>query len=246
MKKEIELFTKVFKNFENTKEQVDYKYHHSIRVMNIAEKLAKGLKMNDKDVYIAKLCGLLHDIGRFAQYYYNDNILDTKNSDHGEDGYNLLLTEINKYTNSDEIKNIVLLCTRYHNKFAIPEGLEERVLMFLKIIRDSDKIDILYANAKGLIDFAMEGNKVSKNGLSLLYNKKLINYLEFDAKIEPIIIQLSFIYDINFKWSYNYIKNEKYINCMFEKIKNCNLDLIEEIDYAKKFMNGFIIKKIEN
>lgn len=47
--------------------KIDIKRKHSLRVMKNCEKLAIYLGLNNEEIELAKLIGLLHDIGRFEQ-----------------------------------------------------------------------------------------------------------------------------------------------------------------------------------
>ena len=56
----------VFK-YDMNDPDINYKYHHSYRVMDAMEILAIKLNLPEKDIHLAKVIGLLHDIGRFEQ-----------------------------------------------------------------------------------------------------------------------------------------------------------------------------------
>ena len=75
---DIELAKQEFTSFANLylskedKKSNDYKnslrkYNHSFRVMNLSEKIAQSLELPKEEIELMKLCGLLHDIGRFEQ-----------------------------------------------------------------------------------------------------------------------------------------------------------------------------------
>ena len=133
-------------NYDMDDEDINYKYHHSYRVMNIMEQIATRLNMNEKDVNLAKIIGLLHNIGRFEQDKLYDSFKDTK-MDHGDYGVDVIkrLNFLDR-TNIDlSDYEVVYKAIDNHNQFKINEGLTERELLFAKLIRDADKLDILYA-----------------------------------------------------------------------------------------------------
>ena len=72
-------------NYDMDDPDINYKYYHSYRVMEVMELLAKKLNMNEKDIHLAKVIGLLHDIGRFEQDKLYDSFKDDK-MDHGNYG----------------------------------------------------------------------------------------------------------------------------------------------------------------
>ena len=48
------------------------KLEHSYRVMNNADKITKSLNLSEKEIEIANIIGLLHDIGHFETIKVND------------------------------------------------------------------------------------------------------------------------------------------------------------------------------
>ena len=77
-----EIFSEYVSNFDMEDYHIKYKYNHSIRVAKICEALAYALNYNKEDIHIAKMIGLLHDIGRFEQLKstgsYSDNDFDSQ------------------------------------------------------------------------------------------------------------------------------------------------------------------------
>ena len=49
-------------------ESLVLKQQHCLRVSRISSKIATGLQLEEKEVEMAEMIGLLHDIGRFAQF----------------------------------------------------------------------------------------------------------------------------------------------------------------------------------
>ena len=55
-------FYKYYCKFDIKNSAIERKYKHSLRVMNLSRELAIYNKLSDKDIEIATLIGLLHDI----------------------------------------------------------------------------------------------------------------------------------------------------------------------------------------
>lgn len=66
-KKAEEEFEKYVLKFDLQNENIKMKKDHSYRVEKESYNIAKSLELNEEQVQIAKLVGLLHDIGRFEQ-----------------------------------------------------------------------------------------------------------------------------------------------------------------------------------
>ena len=93
MEKAKEEFIKYTGKFNLQDENIDRKQQHSLRVMKISNQLAKELELNEEQIQLATLIGLLHDIGRFKQYTeigLGDNI---EGFDHGDYGAKVLFEE---------------------------------------------------------------------------------------------------------------------------------------------------------
>ena len=88
----VEEFEKYVNNYDLTKEKIILKKNHSIRVMNLCIKYAKKLGFNDEDIFLAKVIGLLHDIGIFEQLK-EFNSFDDSNIDHADLGVKILFEE---------------------------------------------------------------------------------------------------------------------------------------------------------
>ncbi len=213
-------------------EQIKYKYHHSYRVMINMEIIAKKLNMNDYDVELAKCIGLLHDIGRFDQYMLFQSF-DDKNLDHGDYGEQVIkIYDLLKHFNIDSKDyDVVYTAIRNHNKYSIEPYIGERELLFSKMIRDADKLDILYALGRPELKNIIreDESEISPKIKESFYKNEPVKNTDKQSLNDNIIILLAFPYDIYFDISMSIIKNKKY----YEKIYN----RLENKEKFKEFLN---------
>ena len=106
------------------------------------EQLTAALPLSESDRELAYLCAVYHDIGRFEQLKRYHTFLDYKSIDHAQLGCEILrqgdfLDEL-----SAREREQVLTAIGNHNRLAIEDGLDEKTLLFAKLIRDADKCDI--------------------------------------------------------------------------------------------------------
>ena len=80
----LEAFENYISKYSLDQSYMKLKHDHSIRVMELMDKYAKELNYSEEDIEIAKLIGLLHDIGRFEQYKVFGNDKDHKTVDHAD------------------------------------------------------------------------------------------------------------------------------------------------------------------
>ncbi len=228
-------------------ENIKRKQQHSLRVMKISEQIATKLKLDKEQIQIATLIGLLHDIGRFKQYTeigLGDNI---EGFDHGNYGVKILFEDgmIRKFIETDQYDEIIKKAIKNHNKFAIEDGLTQEELLFAKIIRDADKIDIIYESEyifyKGqeeLINQSILTEKIYNQFMKKTLVKKEKNVsLKF---IDDIVCVLAFIFDINYKTSFEILKEKNYISKILNRYNFEDEKTSQRVEKIKKLANEYI------
>ena len=238
MKKEIQEFNKYVKNYNLKDKNIMGKYHHSFRVMEFCKEIAISLKLNEKDIYIASLCGLLHDIARFSQWTKYQTYVDKKSFDHGDEGERILSETITNFTNDSEISSIVIDSTKYHNKISIPP-LDERRLLFIKIVRDADKLDIMTEQGNYIFTDKIE---LKKELLDSIYNKQICKNEYITNEVDSILRMMSWIFDLNYKYSYLYLVDKRIIEKKFNLLEIYGET--KDITKLKKFIEENIDQKL--
>ena len=61
------VFREYIKNYDLNYGKIALKVAHILRVSSISKRIAIALNLNEEDINLAELIGLLHDIGRFEQ-----------------------------------------------------------------------------------------------------------------------------------------------------------------------------------
>ena len=250
LEKAKEEFLKYTGRFNLEDENIKRKQLHSLRVMEISKDIATKLGLSQEKIELATLIGLLHDIGRFKQYSeigLDDNIEGFENEDYG--AY-IIEKNIRKYINYSKYDDIIIKAVKNHNKFTIEEKLTEQEMLFAKIIRDSDKIDILYESVY-IFNNGKE-DQVNKSILSeriynQFINKKLImkEKNEILKYVDNIVCVMAFIYDIYFKTSFEILREEDYINKILDRYDFENKETKEKIKEIRKIANKYIEERIE-
>ncbi len=165
IEKAIRDFEKYANKYDTENDNILRKIKHTYRVVDIAEEIAKNLNLENEELNLVKLIALFHDIGRFEQYTKYKTYNDLKSFDHGDYGVEVLTKKlvIDKYVDSEIEKNIVLKAVKNHNKYEIEKGLSKKELFFSNIIRDADKLDIIY-EAKTIFFKSKEEMEEINNG----------------------------------------------------------------------------------
>ena len=242
-------FLKYTKGFNLQNEGIKRKQLHSLRVMEESKKVAEALKLSKEDEKLAELIGLLHDIGRFEQYNRGNTYLNEMLLDHANLGVEVLVKDdyIKKYTNNENYISIILTAIKNHNKFKIEEDLNEEELLFAKLIRDADKLDILYEGAKIYWNTQREKESVENSKISVKIEqqfkaerpvKKYGN--ERNDTVDGLLILLSYIYDINFKETLRIINKEDYVNKILNRFEFKDDKTKEQIENLRKILLRYI------
>lgn len=217
-----EEFKKYVSKFDLNDDSISRKYYHSLRVMNKARKIAESIELSEEYINIATIVGLLHDYGRFEQWKRYHTFADGKSIDHGDLGVEILFDEkeIEKYDIKKENYRIIYNAIKYHNKLEISEDLTKEEKIICKIIRDADKLDIYELLLDGKIVFIDDNNPINSEVEKQFFENNSINKKIVKNESNRILLRLAMMYDINFKWSIEYIKNNNIIDRMLEMIED--------------------------
>jgi len=147
MDENFDAFNDYVMNFDLNEKMIEYKFNHSYRVLHQAEEICRSINTDTVERDLASNIALLHDIARFKQWTEYKTFDDFISFDHGDEGVKILFDEglIKNFIIDKNDYDVIKKSIRNHNKYTIEEGLNERELLHSKIIRDADKIDILYA-----------------------------------------------------------------------------------------------------
>lgn len=240
MEKAIKIFNQYIKQFNLKDKDIIQKYHHTFRVLEYALKIAQSLDLSSKDINIVGISALLHDIGRFYQIENYHTYSDTKSIDHGKKGYEILCENdfINKYIDYEQ--NIVLNAVLNHNKLEIDDRLDEKTKFITKIVRDADKIDILLEQVSIIKDL---NPTINKNIIDELLKGNMIKNDLVINDCDDILHNLAFIYDLNFKKSFEIVLDSKVIE---NKINLLEIYINEDLSFLKESLFNYINRRYKN
>lgn len=240
IKKAKQVFDEYVESYDMSNPMIKLKYNHTYRVCEQSIAICKSLGLNEEETNLAYLIALLHDIGRFEQEKLYHTFNDSKSTDHGDLGCHILFDEelIRRFVSDDVSDEIIKEAIWNHNKYKLDEGLDDRTLMHSKIIKDADKIDIIYnATCLGEIKLNDDDSEISELVDEDFKNHVLVKHSHKRTKNDSLLTMISFVFDLNFDYSFQYFKNENYINKYFDKLKNKNI-FKKYIDIANDYVEG--------
>lgn len=251
IKKAQENFINFSRNYDLGEKNVKRKQAHSIRVMDIMKKLAEELKLEKEEIELAKLIGLLHDVGRFEQYKKYKTFKDHLSVDHADIGVDLLFNQnqIKEYINDEKDYEIIKKAIVNHNKYELNiSELTEREELFCKLIKDADKIDIMYEGMevfwKGR-ETELEEQKICDEVYESFLNGELIRNEIKKSELDKMVGMISFIYDFNFEQSYKYIKEKRFIEKTLNRFNFKNEETKNRFNKIQQIANNYIEQKLK-
>jgi putative nucleotidyltransferase with HDIG domain len=242
-------FYSYVKNFygedSEVNQNIKLKEKHTLKVAEHAVNIAKSLNLTEEEINTAEIIGLFHDIGRFEQFETYKTFKDFLSVNHASLGIKIL--EENKVLDNldDSRKKVIIKAVSLHNTKELPGDLNREDAVFCKLIRDADKLDIF----RVIIEYEKERKDNPNSAIDNLpftpgYNKELVEDILIGRKISNTVLknyndrklyELSWITDLNFSFSFSYIKEKK----VLESLVKC-IPENEEINKIYEYLNQYI------
>lgn len=249
-------FIKYVEQYDLTSGRIKLKVDHILRVTENSRYLAQELNLEEEQINLAELIGLFHDIGRFEQVKQYDTFSDKDTGiDHASYSLKVLYEDglIKKFLNTNKYDYIIKKAVFNHNKANIEENLDEESLLFSKIIRDADKLDIFKVINQGKMEDIFwykefENLKISKNLVQEFLNNKIVYYKDVKNNADQIITFFAYVYDLNFPSCFKILKKHKYLENFLIRVekKFQNEEIISTTKELLNIINNYIDEQIEN
>jgi putative nucleotidyltransferase with HDIG domain len=214
---------------EEQRKNFAIKSEHSMRVAGNSKTLAELLKLEPGDIKLAVITGIFHDIGRFKQLVTYDTFNDTVSEDHAEMAVEILKEKGFLNELSSQEQDIVYTAVRLHNKLVLPKNLDARELLQARLLRDADKIDILKVLSDYYTDRTQAPNhtltwdlpkatQVSPEVVKEVLGGRLVSKDEVKSEMDVKIMQLSWVFDLNFKSSVEIIFQNRFLEKIYSSL----------------------------
>jgi len=186
------------------------KQEHTSRTCEETLSLAEQLALDDSQKQVAEVIALFHDIGRFPQFAKYGTYCDGRSVDHCRLGVEVLAEEGLLTTLRREEKEWIETAVENHGRKSLPAGLRGQALLFAKLIRDADKLDILRivisnyrVHLQNPVKFSFEIElpdepRYSPEVLDAVMNGRLVDYQDLRTLNDMKLCQLGWVYDMNF------------------------------------------------
>lgn len=231
---------------------IEVKREHSYRVKDNMADLSYFLGFSEQQTCIAKVIGLLHDIGRFEQFKRYHTFYDKVSVDHADLGV-AVLKELNVLDPwSDAAQNLILKAISWHNKKALPEDLSENETQYCKLIRDADKLDIW----RVVTDYYCQMDKETNNTLQLdlpdtpgyqqvnvahIRDHKIVDLSDLKNLNDFKLLQVGWVFDLNYTASLALLEQRDYLTPLFDSLPND-----QTIEALKQDVTQYVRSAVKN
>ena len=235
--------------YDREDDKIHLKIVHTYGVVEDAEAISRRMGLNEEDVQLAKVIGLLHDIGRFEQIKRFDSF-EPGTMEHAAYGAQLLFGPekmIRRFVKDDRFDELICTAIEKHSDFKLEGITDERTLLHAKLIRDADKLDNCRVKLEASVE-AMLGVSEEAAGEGLISPKVWESCLRRESvrsedRQVPVDYWVSYLaqyYDINFPETCEIIEEEKYITRIADRLHYKEQDTGDKIRILTEDLNRYL------
>jgi len=206
---------------------------HINQVVENSRILAGSLDLSDTEKAVAEMNAQFHDIGRLWLLVPGNS--EIKDADHSQLSIEYLKSSEAFKKVDDQTQNIVKQVIKYHNKPELPLKENDTILFYLKLLRDADKLDVWRGTTEYIIRKSGKPNMAQELSLSekavvtpsfckIIIDGGIPNKNDLVTFNDFIIFQMSWIFDLHFKKSFQIVNQKQYIRHLYDSLpKNDNV-----------------------
>jgi len=201
------------------------KEEHTEKVCDNIRSICGDLQLPEQDRLLAETIALFHDLGRFEQYIRYGTFNDAVSINHArlslmEIGKNRLLS---RFATGD--KRLISKAVAHHNAPSLGGNHPERDILFMRLIRDADKLDVW----RVLIDYYRNRGKQQNRAIELglpdeptcsqeiidaFFNHRTALLKDARTNIDIILLQISWVFDLNFTQSFQMAQQQQLMSAL--------------------------------
>lgn len=185
--------------------------------------LADQLELDANSSRISEITALFHDIGRFEQFIKYRTYNDLRSENHCLLGVEVL-RRLKVLDDVDDLeRQLIEKAIEYHGLKELPKDLDGRCLLFSKLLRDADKLDVFYTVTEYYIqyrdnpqEFMLELEfpdepECSAEVVETILCGRRLDYSSLRTLNDMKLLQLGWVYDVNFTATLKRIKQQGFL-----------------------------------
>jgi len=221
------------------------KDQHTQRTCQEILLLGRECGFSEEDLLLAETAALFHDIGRFPQWKQYSTFVDSLSEDHALLGLEIVSRHKVLMRISPEQRGVIRKAIRHHNLRELPENLSQRQLLFSRLLRDADKLDIwrvVIMHQEGSRDLseALVGDIPLSNSytgeiLAELREMRAPDFSSVRNQNDMILLRLGWVFDLNFAPSCRQVLERNYVERLC-----VHLPVRSELQEVKKYLIAYL------
>lgn len=205
---------------------IDLKKRHSLGVLQEAQAITASLSLSNGLAQAAHLGALYHDLGRFYQYQRYKTFRDDLSFNHAYLGIHALRAATGMPGLDTIATALVRGCVVLHNRRVLPVRLDRDLDTAVRIVRDSDKLDIIRIMLEYLRPGGSRSDVVTLHAVDEpdRYTPELVeeigqgrigDYRRMRFVNDFNLLLLSWVYDLNFPAARRAYRDRGHVESLF-------------------------------
>jgi putative nucleotidyltransferase with HDIG domain len=232
---------------------IKMKEEHTFGTCKEMAHLAEQLNLSENQRRIAEVIALFHDIGRFEQFIRYRTYNDPKSTNHCLLGLEVLRQKKVLEKAEKEERELIEKAIEYHGRKELPGDLDGQCLLFSKLIRDADKIDVLrvvtgyykeHRDNPGQFVLELEfpdGPEYSNEVVEKVLHGQQIAYNELQTLNDMKLCLLGWVHDVNFAATLKRMMQLKLLHKLIDFLPKTH-----DIEQVKEKVFAYVDSRIEN
>ena len=207
---------------------------HTAKVAEEITNLADDINLEQQQKNIATIIGLLHDCGRFEQIRKYRTFNDGESENHAILAIKIMEEQKIIDDLPADVQLMIKEAIKWHNAKTIelPADVPHDTLLYAKMIRDADKLDIFRvvkvsyeqylkdpSKANNMaMNFGQDTGKCSQAVMDDLLAHKQVEYTKLQTLDDRKLLQLCWVFDINFPPILQKLIDRGYIRMIFDAL----------------------------
>lgn len=244
-----EFFQSLIIDFPENQHQFEEIRAHSLRVVSLSNMLADVLLQTEEERRLAVINAMFHDFGKASLLSKNMEPLVIQR-EHATISAKIIqqLDFFQSMTAEEQL--IILKSVENHNQIRLPKLDNDQHILFAKLLRDADKLDVFDASFRyfkeryiiqPLITRELNNSiEVSDKILKSIWAGKPAAYEDMKSVNDYKLILISMVYDLNYKFTFRVMSEKQYIQKIYETLPKRD-PIIEVYRHIKLFVeNKFV------
>lgn len=187
---------------------LELKIEHTARVCDNICQVGRSVDLTVGQLCVAETIGLFHDLGRFEQYRRYRTFNDRQSVNHASLSVDVLnRTAVLDTLPADE-KGIIIDAIRFHNAPGLPANKPPASMLFMRLIRDADKLDIwkVFANyyrhhrlpEPAIVQHLPDLPTWEESIVNAIAENRMARFQDMKSLNDFKLLQLSWVFDLYF------------------------------------------------